>query len=221
MKRGVISIRTAVSFAWPTFKIHWRLFLGIMFLVLLAWAALEVVVITGQRFGILLWIAAHLAFLIFFAHLEAGLLRVCLLLRDNGEPAFADAFAVPLWLSTNFLVAEVLYLLIFAIGLALLIVPGIYFGARYAFFCYSLASGDPSIANAFRSAARVSASAIPPLSAILAGSLLFNLLGGAILGVGVLVTLPVSVLFLTDVYRQLCPSVPGEVEQLTALRVKG
>jgi hypothetical protein len=202
MKSRSISVHRALAFAWPTFKKHWWLFLAMLLSVLAAWIVLEVVVITGQRFGLLLWIAAHLAFLIFFACVQIGFLRTCLALRDHRAVAFADAFA-PFSLGIRFLAALALYVVVVVVGLALLVAPGIYLGARYAFFGYSFANGEPGIGNAFRSAARLAAGTIPELAAILAAVLLFNLLGAAVLGVGLLVTIPVSGLFLTDIYRQL------------------
>ena len=205
MKSGLISVHRAFDFAWPTFKDHWRIFLAILLSVLAAWIALEIVVITGQRLGLLLWIIAHLAFLIFFACTQIGFLRTCLALRDHREPRLADAFA-PFSLGIRYLAALALYAFVVAVGLALLVIPGIFLGARYAFFGHSFADGEPSIGNAFRKAARLAAGTIPELAAILAVVLLFNLVGAAVLGVGLLITIPVSGLFLADIYRQLSPS---------------
>ena len=204
MKSGSISVGRALGFAWPTFKKHWRLFVAILLLVFAAWIALEIVVITGQRFGLLLWITAHLAFLIFFACMQIGFLRTCLALRDHGEARLANALA-PFSLGIRFLGALVLYGLMVVVGLALLVAPGIYLGARYAFFGYYFALGERRIGNAFRSAARLAAGEIAELAAILAALLVFNLLGAAVLGIGLLMTMPVSGLFLTDIYRQLSP----------------
>jgi hypothetical protein len=204
MKSGLISVPRALVFAWPTYKNHWRLFLAILLSILAAWIALEIVVITGQGFGLLLWITAHLAFLIFFACAQVGFLRTCLALRDNREASLADTFA-PFSLGIRFLAALAIYALMVAVGLALLVAPGIYLGARYAFFGYSFAKGEPSIGKAFRSAAHFTAGTIPELAAILVALLLFNLLGAAVLGIGLLITISVSGLFLTDIYRQLSP----------------
>jgi len=204
MKTGAISLRQATAFAWPTFKKHWRLHVSILFTMLLAWVVLEVVVIYGQRFGILLWTAAHVAFLIFFASLQVGFLQSCLALRDCQAPTFAGVFA-PFSIGAKFLVAEVFYLLLVTVGLALLLAPGIYIAARYAFFGFYIAEGK-GIADAFRSAAWLTARAILPLAGTLAALLLFNLLGTAILGIGLLLTVPVSGLLWADIYRQLSPN---------------
>jgi hypothetical protein len=76
VNRNTISIGQAVDFAWPTFKKHFALSTAILLTIVGAWLALEIVVIAGQRFGIVLWAAAHLAFFIFFAGIEVGWLRI-------------------------------------------------------------------------------------------------------------------------------------------------
>lgn len=214
-KVRLISVRRAIVFAWSAFKAHWGLFVAILLSEFLAWVALELVVISGQRFGILLWLVAHLAFLIFFASVQVGFLRICLALRDQHEPAFVQAFAA-LSIGVRFLAALSVYVLIVALGLVLLIWPGIYLGARYVFLGYCFAELDPTVVDAFRSAARLASGSIPVLAPILATVLLFNLLGAALLGVGLLITIPTSGLFLADVYRQV--SFAGQARELVSCK---
>ena len=83
MKRNPISIRQTFTFAWPIFKKRFGLFTAVLLTIFGAWVALEIVVIAGQRFGILLWAAAHLAFLVFVAGLEVGFLQT---LRRGVKP---------------------------------------------------------------------------------------------------------------------------------------
>jgi hypothetical protein len=126
-----ISIGQAFNFAWPIFKQRFGLFTAVLLTIFSAWVTLEIVVIAGQRFGILLWAVMHLAFLIFVAGIEAGFLHICLVLFDGGEPTFADTFT-RLPLGPKFLAGQILYLLMVVIGLLLLVVPGVYLSARYA-----------------------------------------------------------------------------------------
>jgi len=198
----LISIRPAVNFAWRALKSRCGLFAAILLTIFGAWVALEVMVIAGQRFGIVLWAAAHLGFLIFFAGLEVGLVRVCLTIHDGGEPTFADMFA-HFALGPRFLAGQVLYLLILIVGMALLVVPGVYWGARYSLFAFSLVADETDLANSFRQSAILSAGLTARLLAIMLGLFAFNLLGASVLGLGLLVTVPLSLLTMTAVYRQL------------------
>ena len=167
-----------------------------------AWAALEVVVITGQRFGIVLWTLAHLAFLFFFAGVEVGFLRICLDVSEGKEPVYGDAFK-HLALGPQFLAGQLLYALMVLAGLALFIVPGVLLGGRYAMFGFCMAGGEPNLTRSFQQSARLSKGAQSFLFAILGALLIFNLLGACLLGVGLFVTLPASALVTTSVYRQM------------------
>ena len=197
-----ISIRPAVNFAWRTFKRRCGLFAAILVAVCVGWVALEVVVIAGQRVGIVLWVAAHLAFLIFFAGIQVGFLRICLALCDGGEPTFADTFA-PLRTSLKFLAGQVAYLLMVVMGAALLIVPGVYLGVRYFLFAFYMAGDEPDLADGFEESATLTSGRMICLSSILVALFLLNAIGACLLGLGLFVTVPVSVLVMTAVYRQL------------------
>jgi uncharacterized membrane protein len=197
-----ISIRPAVNFAWRTFKRRCGLFAAILVTVCVGWVALEVVVIAGQRVGIVLWVAAHLAFLIFFAGIQVGFLRICLASYDGGEPTVADTFA-PLRTSLKFLAGQVAYLLMVVMGAALLIVPGVYLGVRYFLFAFYMAGDEPDLADGFEQSATLTSGRMICLSSIFFALFLLNAIGACLLGLGLFVTVPVSVLVMTAVYRQL------------------
>ncbi len=202
MKHRPISMRRAFDFAWPALKKRFGLFTAVLLTILAAWVVLEIVVIAGQRFGILLWAVMHLAFLIFLAGVELGLLQICRALRDGKTPAFAETFAY-LPLGPKFLAAQILYLLIVVFGLLVLVVPGIYLGVRYALFGFCFASGETNPLRCFQQSAILSKGATTSLLRILAALFVLNLLGASLLALGLFVTVPLSVLIMTDVYRQL------------------
>ena len=197
-----ISIRNAVQFAWPAFKKHGGLFTEIFLTVFAAWAALEVVVISGQRFGLVLWTLAHMAFLYLFAGVEVGLLRICLDVSEGKEPGYRDAFR-HLAIGPQFLAGQLLYVLMVLAGLVVLIVPGVLLGGRYSMFGFYMADGEPNLIRSFNQSAALSIGKRLSLFGILVALFLFNLLGACFLGVGLFVTLPVSVLATASIYRQL------------------
>jgi uncharacterized membrane protein len=207
VKHRPISMRHAFDFAWPTLKKRFGLFTAVLLTILAAWVILEIVVIAGQRFGIVLWAAMHLAFLIFFAGVQVGLLQICLALSDGKDPVFADTFAC-LALGPKFLAAQLLYLLMVVIGLLLLVVPGVYLGARYALFGFCFADGETNPLRCFQQSALISKGATASLLRILAALLILNVLGASLLALGLFITVPLSVLIMTDVYRQLTTPPP-------------
>jgi hypothetical protein len=202
VERSPISIRQAFNFAWPIFKKRFALFTAVLLTIFGAWVALEIVVIAGQRFGILLWIGMHLAFLIFVAGLEVGLLQVCLALYDGEEPTFADSFA-HLALGPKFLAGQTLYLLAALIGLLLLVVPGVYLGVRYALFGFCMAAGETNLVRSFQQSAILSTGEQGYLLRVLFVLFVLNVVGASLLGLGLFITVPVSLLMMTAVYRKL------------------
>jgi hypothetical protein len=197
-----ISLCDAFRFAWRALVQRFGFFAALLLTFAASWVILEIVVIRGQQFGIVLWALAHLAFLIFFAGLEAGFACVCLELYDGEAPTFASVFA-HLALGPKFLAGQIIYLLIVVAGLALLVVPGFYLAARFAWFGFRLVDGESNLIGSFRQSAALSSGATGQLSLLIVALLLLNVLGAAVLGLGLFATIPLSVLVMASVYRQL------------------
>ncbi len=202
MKEDTISIRQAFKIASPILKKRFGLFTAVLLTLFGAWVALEIVVIAGERFGILLWAAVHVAFLIFAAGVEVGFLQICLALCDGGKPTYADAFT-QLTLGPKFLAGQILYLLMVALGLLLLVVPGVYLSVRYALFGFCMAAGKTDLMRSFQHSAILSTGSKTYLLWILVFLLVLNVLGASLLGIGLFITVPLSVLMMTTTYRQL------------------
>jgi hypothetical protein len=183
-------------------KRRFGLFAAVLTTMFAAWVTLEVVVIAGQRFGIVLWVVAHLAFLIFFASVQFGLVRACLALHAGADPTFADVLA-HLRAGPKFLLAELLYFLMVLAGSALLLLPGLYLAARYILVVFAMAAGEGSGLRAFQQSALLTAGVRTRLMGIVAGLLIFNTLGASVLGIGLFFTVPLSLLTMTAIYRQL------------------
>jgi hypothetical protein len=63
VERNPISVSQAVNFAWSTFKKKYALFSAVLLTIFGSWVCLEIVVIAGQRFGILFWVPRPRIFL--------------------------------------------------------------------------------------------------------------------------------------------------------------
>jgi hypothetical protein len=197
-----ISMGQVFSFAWVTFKQHWGLFTAILLTLFIAWVVLEIVVIAGQELGWALWVVAHLAFLFFFAGVEAGLLQIGLALYDGQKPTYPDIFR-HLALGPVFLIGQFVYLVMLGVGLVLFVFPGIYLGVRYSLFGFSLLTGKVDLIHSFQQSAKLSRGRQSYLLVILVSLLALNGLGASLLGLGLLLTVPLSILTMTAIYRQL------------------
>jgi uncharacterized membrane protein len=102
-----------------------------------------------------------------------------------------------------FLLAGTIYLIAVVGGLLFLIVPGIHLAGRYALFGPALASRPTSAMTALTAAGRLSQGHWWNVFAVLLLAFLFNLLGAAFLGIGLLFTFPITILAVAGLYRSL------------------
>lgn len=192
----------AIAFAWDTCKKHAVLLMALSLTFLGIWAVLEIIVIAGQRFGILWWAAAHLAFFIVFAGVQVGFIKICLALHAGEAPTYLEAFHY-LTSSFKFLMAQTLYLLITTLGLVFLIIPGLYLGIRYIFVSFCLVENSENLRQSFQDSAQLTNGNKMYLLAIVGTLLVFNLIGACLLGIGLFVTVPFSTLVMVSIYQQL------------------
>jgi uncharacterized membrane protein len=188
--------------AWKAFKSHPRVFVISMLILFGSWTALEVAVVALQRFGVVVWLILHLAFFVFFSGLMVGLHRIALETVDGKAPKLANLTAL-LGGGPTFLLAFCIYSAVVVVGLVLLVVPGIYVAVKYALFGQVLATTSTTAPQALRDAAVLSDGRWWTLFPLLLMALLLNLAGMAFLGLGLLITFPVSLLATSDLYRSL------------------
>jgi len=87
--------------------------------------------------------------------------------------------------------------------LVLLVVPGIWLAARFVLFGFQIAAGNTGVVRSFGKSAELTRGATGQVTATLAALVAFNLLGAALLGIGLVVTVPLSVLTMSAIHRQL------------------
>lgn len=174
-----------------------------------SWVILETSVMLLHRFGPLPNILLHLAFLWVFFGLLAGMHGIAHDLLDGGAPD-VRRLASRLDRGLTFLLALCLYLLAVAVGLVLMVAPGIHVAARYALFGHSLAERRTSALGALREAGSVSRGRWRESFALMLLTAGLNLAGAALLGLGILVSFPVTLLANASFYRSLSRSAaPG------------
>lgn len=203
---GSFSMTDAVTahlrIAWGAFKASWRVFVLSMLILFVSWVCLEVAVITLHGLGVVVNVLLHLAFLVWFSGLMAGLHAMVLQTIDGRTPALKDLFTL-LGRGPAFLFAVVLYLVAVAVGLVLLVLPGIYLAVRYAFFGYILATKPVSALEALRFAGALANGRWWALFGFFLVILALNIAGAALLGVGFFISYPVSLLAGASLFRTL------------------
>ncbi len=197
-----------LGFGWSKFKLHWNVFVPCLVVLFGSWVALELAVVAVHRVGLGdsfigkgIWIGLHLAFFVVYSGLVLGLHAMALQVVDGKEPAL-QMLASLLSRGPAYLVASALYLLAVAVGLCFLIVPGIYLAVRFALFGQVLAAGPASAMDALWEAGKVSRGRWWELFRFLLASWALSLAGAAVMGVGLLVAFPVTMIAAAHLFRE-------------------
>jgi uncharacterized membrane protein len=200
------STGAAIRFGWETFKRRPWFFVGSTFLILLA---------SGLANGLTSGIDAAftgspeepsiIGTVVNFARgtlISMGATAFYLAAHDN--PDTADLSLLwhprPFW---KFLGASILLSLAVAIGLVLLIVPGIIFGLMFMFATFVVIERELGPIDAMNESNRLTRGHKWQLFGFVLVLLLINLLGLLALVVGILVSIPVSTLAFVHAYRVL------------------
>lgn len=142
------------------------------------------------------------AALLLGAYASVLALRIALLVHE-GEGASWRIIPSSLWRAFEHVAAGIAQGLIVIVGLALLVVPGIVWGLRISFTHYLMLDRRLNYLDAIQMSWRITKGLEGRLARFWLSFAVFNALGLVALGVGILVTLPVSILASVDVYRQV------------------
>ena len=148
-------------------------------------------------FGFVLWLLQTVVNLV----IGIGLINITLKLLDNKKPKYKDLFYYkPI---VNYFLASLLEGLSVIGGFILLIIPGIFFALRLQFTCYLIVDKNLGPVEAVKTSWKITKGNAWNLFflGILLG--LINILGLLCLIVGLFVTVPLTMLATTFVYRKL------------------
>lgn len=197
-----ISASEAIRFGWETFKKRPWFFIGAIVIVFLISSILSAVGETGAEeigSGSIILILATLVINIF---IEMGLIAFALKAHDDvGGAAFAN-----LWHPASFLPyvgVKILTALAVLLGLVLLIVPGIIAALALMFATYLVIDRKLGVIEALKESARLTKGNRWNLLILMLALVGINILGALALLVGLLVSVPVSLLAIAHAYRTL------------------
>ena len=134
--------------------------------------------------------------------ISMGLIRIALKIVDGEPVETADLFQ-RVDLALPYFIASVIVGVMVGIGFVFLIVPGIYLAVTFGFFGYNIVDKEHGIIESIEQSAAITKAQKWDLFAFGVVLFFFNLAGAIALGVGLLITVPVSMLALAYVYRKL------------------
>jgi uncharacterized membrane protein len=131
-----------------------------------------------------------------------GYLQISLARIDGKPGGYSDLFR-SLRSGPGFLLAGLGYLAITSVGLILLLIPGLYWGSKYGFWGFFLASEGSEVGLGYRRSAEITQGVKGKLVGYSLLLFLINILGAALLGLGLVVTVPITVLTYASLFRIL------------------
>jgi uncharacterized membrane protein len=138
--------------------------------------------------------------------LGVAIITIALVIVSGATPTFADLLKSfknykIVW---HYLLASLLYGLIVLVGLIALILPGIYLAVRLQFYKFLVVEHeDMGVVDSLKQSLNMSRGHFWKLFAFVVIVIIINIAGALAFGVGLLVTVPVSVLASTLVYKKL------------------
>jgi len=194
----------ALTYGWAKMKEHFTLFLMIFGVII----AVQLVQVLFQNHdaSFIIGIVAFVIALIF----QLGLYRIVLDIMDERRPKFKDLITQTNLLP-EYIIGSVLYILIVVGGLILLIIPGIIWAIKYQYYGYLIVDKKLSPMDAIRKSGQITKGYKWQLLGFWFAMLGVNILGLLALGIGLLVTIPATIVAQGYVYRTLVgkqPSLP-------------
>lgn len=194
------SIKESLIFGWQKTREHVWLLLGSLLILFIASVMLS-------SLGEALPIIGSLIYLVVQTILYTGFLKIQLNIVDGRPARFSDLYTTyrPFW---RYLVLSILFGLIVFVGFVLLIIPGLILAASLQFGMYLVVDKQMGPIEALQRSWSISSGLRLKLLGFEIVFLLINLVGMLLLGVGLLVTVPVTALALAYIYRKLEGATP-------------
>lgn len=206
----MFSIKDSLKYGWEKFKANTGILIG-------ATATLFVVSMVGEldKDSIILGLVGSiLGFIV-----QIGFNKMFLRISDGEQPNFTDLFK-EYKLFWKYLGTSILQGLAMVGGLILLIVPGIIWAVRFSFATIIVVDVNMGPMNAMKESYAITKGKFWQLLGFFLVLGLINIAGFILLGIGLLVTIPVTMFAWVNVYRQLTREKAGVSVPITATPVE-
>ncbi len=148
------------------------------------------------------WTVLHFLGWVVVPLANMGLYNSSLLITAAIKPGFDQLYRN--WrLFVSWIVASILFGIMFIIGLLLLVVPGFYVLARFGLFHFFVLDKNLGPIEALKQTAKATEGITWPIFVLYMACLGLNIVGLLFLGIGLLVTVPVTILALATIYRRI------------------
>ncbi len=205
----------AVRFGWETFKNNVGFIIGAMVVAMIAvMIPLGITTVLAKASEFLSFIGILLYYVVALV-IGIGMTKIMLMLVDGETPSIGDLFSH--WdLILKYLGVIILYGLIVVGGIFLFVIPGIYWAVKFYFAQMLVVDKGLGPVEALKRSAEITDGVKWDLVGFLSVMGLVIMIGYIALFVGILVSMPVAMIALVYVYRQLEKQTSNSTPQHTA-----
>lgn len=202
MKAKDFSIKEALQYGWEVWRKNIWFFVGA---ILLAWAVQFTPnyirpLVKNRGLALVLGLVGW----VIDSAVALGLINVALELRNKGKSHWTSLYSrLDLW--PKYFFTSIVYSLIVFAGLLLLIIPGVIWAIKYQFYGYALVDKGLGMKQALEKSKLLTEGVRLKLFWLGLVLLGVNFVGALAFMVGLLVTVPVTLMALVYVYYQLNP----------------
>ncbi|MEK7606319.1 MAG: DUF975 family protein [Patescibacteria group bacterium] len=194
------SIKEALTFAWNTFKKEPWLYGGIALVALVISIVVDNI---GKNAGGLIEVVVDVVSVLVQWWIYLGFARIALNAQAGRPINFKMLFAEKWETLYKFALVMVLTGVIVVIGFVLLIVPGIIAQLMLSMVVFITLEKHMGIVETLKESRRLTDGHKWNLFGFMLVAIVINILGALLFGVGLLVTIPVTILALTYIYKKL------------------
>jgi uncharacterized membrane protein len=148
------------------------------------------------------WVPWHILGWIIVVLAKMGLYRSTLMIADGQKPGFDQLYQN--WrLFLSWIVSNFLFGILFFLGLLLILIPGFYVWAKYGLFPFTILDKDVGPMQALKETGKISEGNLWPIFLLFLACTGLNIIGLLLFGIGLLLTIPVTLIALAAAYRKL------------------
>ncbi len=209
--------KEAIAFGWEKAVGNIGYFAGMLF-ILIAVSMMPQFIAGAFGKVKLFAIIIALAGVVLQIEVKLGMIKSMVAFADGRKPVIGELFSCFDKRILNVFAASLLYGLMVFLGTLLLIVPGIILGIKFMFFSYFIVDKNAGIIESLEKSAALTNGSKTNIFLLALLLWLINAAGALCLGVGLIITIPVSMLAVAFVYRKL-EAGPAVVEAQTVPQV--
>ncbi len=200
-----LSVSSILGEAYERLKKRLGFYIALIVVYLLLMVALSLI---GEKLGTVGNILMRLVEI----YINAGVLKIIIKDINGKEPELFDMFTAQ-DVYINFLVAGILYGLAVGFGVLLLIIPGIIFAIMWQFYKYAVVDVKLGPVEALRYSGEITKGYRWTVFGIDIVLVLVNIAGALALGIGLLFTIPLTMIAEAVMYRRLKENYEGVIEE--------